>query len=408
MYRILILLLIIPAILRAQPLTLKDAVEKSLLSNTEINQARAILKQKENEWRTLIGIEAPEVSYFEEGVNNKAAKPFEERRWTISQSVDFPLTSHYRVKASKQAFESFQYQVVAMENEIKVMVKSRYIEVLYALYLQELGKQQQKLAEDLYNAVYTRFETGVGNGMDLANAELLVAQAKNDLSDAERLLHQARYSLFYLMGLEKSEISYQIQFSDSLQTNDIGIRQIETLAVLEEQPTYLAALYEQQAAINQVKEAKSNILPDISFSLYRQNYGDGFDYNGFEVGLSIPIWLPFEQKGRIRIAEARQGEIQWKQKSIELDMKRQIEHAWHNYQTSKQTIDRYHETIQEKSQILQSLSLEAYRLGELDLLNLLNAQQTYLKNQKSYLIALRDYYLQLAFLEKFLNKELIY
>jgi cobalt-zinc-cadmium efflux system outer membrane protein len=108
------------------------------------------------------------------------------------------------------------------------------------------------------------------------------------------------------------------------------------------------------------------------------------------------------------MAEARQSEIQWKQKSIELDMKQQIEHAWHSYRSSKQIIDRYKMTISSKSLKLEQLSLEAYRLGEIDLLNLINAQQTYLANQKRFLTALRDYYLQLAQLEKFLNKDLVY
>lgn len=389
-------------------LLLSQAVDSALLNNADLAQARAVLSQKENEWRTLTGIEAPEISYFEEGVNQKSAKPFEERRWTVSQSVDFPLTIIYRLKAVKQEAAALQFRIKAMENEIRSEVKSRYIEVLYALHLHELGEQQKQLARELYNAVYTRFETGEGNGMDLISAELQLAEAENVLSEAERLLHMARYSLFYLMGLEVSEINYNIRFSDTLKNTQVEIDQIQALAVLQEQPSYLAALHNYQAATNQMREAKSNILPDIRFNLYRQNYGDGFNYNGFEIGLSIPIWLPFEQKGRIKMAEARQTEIEWQQKAIELDMKQQIEHAWHSYQSSKQIIDRYNNAMRTKSQQLRQLSMEAYRLGETDLLNLISAQQNFLLNQKNYLVALRDYYLQLAQLEKFLNKELVY
>ncbi len=404
----LLLFFTIPLFLHAQLLTIQEAVEKSLIKNTEINQLRAVLKQKENEWRTLTGIEAPEIGYMEEGVNNKAAKPFEERRWTVSQKIDFPLTSYYRIKASKMETKAIRYHLKAIENDVKVLVKSRYIEVLYSLYLNKLGEQQLKLSEELYNAVYARFETGLGNGIDLANAELQVAEAKNELSDADRILHQSRYGLFNLMGLENSEISYGILFMDSLQTKEVEIRQIEALAVLGDQPSYVASMHEYQAVLNQVKEAKSNILPDIRLNVYRQNYGGGFDYNGFEVGLSIPLWLPFEQKGKIQMAEARQDKILWQQKAIEQDMKKQIEQAWHSYKSSKQIITRYQETIRNKSSKLQQLSLEAYRLGEIDLLNLLNAQQTFLLSQKRYLNSLRDYYLQLAQLEKFLDEELVY
>jgi len=54
------------------------------------------------------------------------------------------------------------------------------------------------------------------------------------------------------------------------------------------------------------------------------------------------------------------------------------------------------------------LTLEAYKLGEIDLLNLLNAQQLYLDTRKNYLKVLQDYYLQLIELEKYMNKEIVY
>lgn len=405
-----IIVILIPFRLVAQEdlLLLQHAVDSALLNNPDLNRMRAVLLQKEQEWRTLTGVNPPEFSYFEEGLNSRAARPFEEKRWTFSQSVDFPLTTVYRLKAVREEEKALRLRISAVENEITSQVKSRYIEVLYALHLQGLGKQQKELADDLYNAVYTRFETGMANGMDLTNAELQVAEAENVQDEAERLLHMARYSLFYLMGLEIPQISYNILFSDTLSSTDVEIAQIQALAVLHEQPLYLAALHEYQATQNKLKEAKSNLLPDIRFNVYKQNYGDGFDYNGFEVGLSIPFWLPFEQKGKIRMAEARQSEIEWQQKSIELDMKQQIEHAWHSYETSKRTIERYNRTMHEKSLKLQQLTLKAYRLGEIDLLNLISAQQIFLANQKRYLTSLRDYYLQLAQLEKFLDQELVY
>src|SRR5690606_18218916 len=125
------------------------------------------------------------------------------------------------------------------------------------------------------------------------------------------------------------------------------------------------------------------------------------NFKGFEVGLRIPIWFPLEQKGKINQATARREAITWKQKEISLDIKRQIEYAWHNYNSSRSIIERYNKTMKEKAAHLQNLSLRAYQLGEIDLLTLLTAQQTYLSSEQRYLNALRDYYLQLVALEKY-------
>lgn len=392
----------------AQLLTIQDAIEQATKNNAQINQMRAQLQQKQAEWRTQTGISAPEISYMKEGINNKAADPFQEKRWTVSQSVDFPLTTAFRIKAIKGEEKAMEFSIQEEERKVKSEVKSRYVEVIYALHLQKLRDQQLKLATELYNAVFTQFETGMGNGMDLTKAELQVAEANNDIDDARRQLHMARYSLFRLMGLPPENQKYAIEFMDTLRSNNVEVTQITALSVLSDQPSYKSAEKELDAAGYYLKEARSNILPDLRFNLYKQDYGTGYNFNGFELGLSFPIWYPFEQKGKIKMNLARQEEIQWKQKEIRSGVKEQIEHAWHSYEVSRSTIKRYDETIRSKAQKLQSLTMNAYRLGEVDLLNLIQAQQIYLNSQQRYLSALRDYYIQLVELERFLNLELVY
>ena len=393
---------------KAQLLTIQDAVDQAIKNNAPINQMRSQLNQKKEEWRTQTGISSPEFSYMKEGINNKAADPFQEKRMTVSQSIDFPLTTAYRIKGIRQEEKAMEFSIQEEERKVKASVKSRYVDVIYALHLQKLRNQQLKLATELYNAVYTQFETGMGNGMDLTKAELQVAESNNDIDDARRQLHQARYSLFNLMGLPPENQKYTIEFMDSLKSNNVEISQITALSVLTEQPSYQSSLKELEASGYFLKEARSNILPDIRFNLYKQDYGTGYNFNGFELGLSFPIWYPLEQKGKIRMNLARQEEIQWKQKEIRSGVKEQIEHAWHSYEVSRSTIKRYDETIRSKAEKLQALTLSAYKLGEVDLLNLIQAQQIYLNSQQRYLSALREFYIQLIELEKFLNRELVY
>jgi len=393
---------------KSQLLLIKDAVDQAIQNNAQINQLRSQLKQRKEEWRLQTGIMAPEISYLKEGIGSKGADPFQEQRISLSQSVDFPLTTSYRLKAIREEVKALEFHIQAEERQVKAGVKSRYIEVIYSLYLQKLRNQQMKLATEIYNAVYTRFETGMGNGMDLTKAELQVADANNDIDDARRQLHLARYGLFNLMGLNPENQKYTTEFMDTLRSVDVDISQIQALNVLTDQPAYKSAEKEFSAANYFLKEARSNLLPDLKFSLYKQDYGTGYNFNGFEVGLIFPIWYPLEQRGRINTTLARQDEIRWKQQEIRLDVKKQIEFAWHSYEVSRSTVKRYDETIRSKAEKLQSLTLIAYRLGEVDLLNLINAQQIYLNSQERYLSALQDFYIQLVELEKFFNKDLVF
>ena len=400
--------LIIPCFGQDSLLTIQHAVKSAYSRNTELQQLWAQLEQMKNAWRTETGVSAPEISYFKEGISSEPGDLYDEQRFTISQEIDFPLTSSYRLKGISEDVKALEFQILSREKEIKAEVKSQYVEVVYALYLQKSRQNQLKLAESLYNAVYTKFETGMGNGIDLVNAELKKEEAKNDLDQSEWILHKARYGLFYAMGLPVEDQKYTIAFSDTLMAKDIEISQIFALAVQEIQPDYLATQHEFSASEYYLKEAKSNILPDIRFNFYKQNFGSGYDFNGFEVGLKIPIWYPLEQRGKIEMATAKQNEIKCKQQQIKLKMKRQIEYAWHNYSVSRTIINRYNDTMKNKASQLQSLTLRAYQLGEIDMLNLLNAQQTYLASEQRYLAALRDYYLQLVALEKYLDEDLVH
>jgi cobalt-zinc-cadmium efflux system outer membrane protein len=403
-------LFLLPFLASAQEglLTIQDAVSSAFGRNTELQQLRLQLTQKENQWRTETGISSPELSYLKEGIGSGPGQVFDEKRITVSQEIDFPLTISYRLKALAEEVKAMDLQIQSREREIKATVKSSYIEVLYARELQKSRENQLKLMEGLYKAVFTKYETGMANGMDLTNASLRVDEAKNDLDQSEWILHKARYGLFYAMGLPVEDQKYSILFSDTLHTYDIEISQIQSLSLQDEQPDYLASMHALNASGFYLKEAKSNILPDIRFNLYKQDYGTGYNFTGFEVGLKFPLWFPLDQKGNVNIAVAKQEEIRWKQEGIKLNMKKEIEFAWHNYIVSRSIIDRYNETMKKNAGQLQNLTLRAYQLGEIDLLNLLNAQQLYLNSEQRYLSALRDYYLQLVALEKYHGKDLVY
>ena len=389
-------------------LTINKAVDFAIENNPELNQMRSQLKGIENQWRLETGISAPEITYFKEGIHSNPATPFAEKRFAVTQGIDFPLTTAYRLKGLSHKVDAHKLQIESKEREIKVDVKKQYIEVLYALHLQKSMNKQLELAQDLYNAVFSKFEAGMANGIDLSSAELQLEQVKNDLDQTEWILHQARYGLFYSMGLPVSDQKYSIEFSDTLHAEQIDISQIQALAVQEEQPDFHATQHLLNAGNFFIKVAKSNLLPDISLSLYKQDYGDGYNYNGFEIGLKVPLWIPFEQKGKIKIAQASYDEILWKQNEIKLNMKKQIEYAWHNYSVSRNIVNRYNSALKLKSQDLLQMSLKAYQLGEIDLLNLLNTQRSNLQSEQRYIAALRDYYLQLVSLEKYLNKVLVY
>ena len=166
------------------------------------------------------------------------------------------------------------------------------------------------------------------------------------------------------------------------------------LYTLEDQPLYKSAKALLAASDFAIKEAKSGFLPSVRLGYLAQDFGTGYHFRGFETGLTIPVWGMFNEKGRVEQAKSIYNERLWDQKSIELNIKEKIELAWHSYDNSQITIQLYQTQLKNKSEKLLALTQEAYRLGQIDLLKMIEAQQLYLSSQEKYLSALRDYYLR--------------
>ncbi|KAA3663167.1 MAG: hypothetical protein DWQ10_00770 [Calditrichaeota bacterium] len=179
------------------------------------------------------------------------------------------------------------------------------------------------------------------------------------------------------------------------------------MEALENQPVYVSTVNLHRAASQRVKEAWSSFLPQLDFSYYRQNLGNQFDHYGYEVGFSVPLWFPFNQRGNIQRYKAARRNAAWQKQSVILEMKKDIETAWHSFDRSKIIVERFHSLVRIKSKKLLDLTFQGYEEGEIDLLSLLDVQRTYLNTEKRYFDALKDYYLRVIELEKFMNQEFV-
>ena len=389
-------------------LSLADAVSTALKLNPEVKRMEARLEGKSIEWKTAVGVQNPEVGYTREGISAIEPMPFAEQRFSIQQEFDFPLTTLYRLQKIRSERDALNQDLEALKKQVTVNVKTYYAEVLYIQHLRALRAETYQLSLDLASAVKMRVESGVGNYMDLLSSEIRLVQSENEQYETERLYHEARYRLFNYIGMNPDQQRYDIRFADTLRTHNELIEQEVALYTLEDQPLYKSARFRVQASDYGIREAKSGYLPNVRVGYLAQDFGTGYHFRGFETGLQIPLWGMFSTDGHVRMARSARSEYLWELKSVELSIKEKIELAWHGYDNSQITMELYKTQLRDKSVQLLNLTREAYRLGQIDLLKLIEAQQLYLASQEKFLNALRDYYIRLIELEQFVNQELVY
>ncbi|MCB9248905.1 MAG: TolC family protein [Ignavibacteriales bacterium] len=389
-------------------LSLKKALDFALENNPEINKVREQIFIKDGEWWSSFGIDSPTFSFAKEGIDKNIPDSFLEQRWHIQQSIDFPLTTYFRLNKISREKQALNEQFKNASNELVAKVKLSYVDVLYNKRILGLRKKQIDLAEELKKAATSKLEAGEIAELEMMKSEIQLAEAQNFYEDATQQYHKARYNLFNVIGLDPSLQKYDIVFDDTLRIAVQDLSEFDEKADIDNQPLVLSYKNLLESSSSNINEAWSTFLPKINFNYFKQDFGNGFNFNGYEIGVSVPIWFIFNQNGSIQTAKAQYREIEWSLKEAKLKIKTEIENAWHGYESSKAKINRYEKTIRDLADELQSLTLTGYQLGELDLLRLLDAQQTYLNSEINYYNALKDYYQQIIYLEKYLGKEIIF
>lgn len=386
-------------------LSVGKALEIAYMHNPRINQLKNQIEAQQQQESLSFGIQDPGLTYAKEGIGNGT---FAEQRWVISQSIDFPLTGFYRYKGEKAGTRSLRLQMRSLKLQVKENVKKAYTRLAYAIESSHLADERVDLFTSLRNAAQTRSDLGESSEIDAMQADLQLTEAQNSLDRALRVLMDERYNLFEVIGLNQEQQTYDISFPDTLHYVDIAVDQNDVLSRVQDHPQLERINQQKEAASYMTKAAKSSYLPDLNLKYYRQDFGNGFDLNGFEVGISVPLWFGINQTNEVQRAKATERTVEWRYIEEQLSVKKQAEQAWHGYETARENITRFQSSISEKSRNLVSMTQRGYRLGELDLLTLLEAQRTYLRTQQAYYETLRDYYLSVIELERYMETDIIF
>lgn len=386
-------------------LSVGKALEIAYEHNPKVNQLQNRIEAQRQQQSLSLGISDPQVTYAREGIGQGS---FSEQRWVVSQQLDFPLTAYYRFKSEQENTNSLDLQLQSLKLQLKADVKSAYTELAYAIESSHLAQERVELFKSLRDAARARADLGESSEIDAMQADLQLTEAQNNMEKAYQDIMNARYDLFQTIGLDEEQQTYEISFPDTLHYVAVDIAQNEVLERLQSHPQLKQIQREQSAASYQTKAARSGYLPDFNVTYYRQDFGNGFDFNGIEVGVSIPLWFGINQSNKVQQSKARYRIVEWRLQDEQLSIKKQAEQAWHGYETTQANIMRFRKSIQEKSKELVDMTQRGYRMGELDLLTLLEAQRTYLRTQQAYYQTLRDYYLRVIQLEQYLQTDIIF
>lgn len=288
---VVLLLLLAPGIGFSQEvLSLPDVLEIAYMNNGELEASRLRAEEQKALIRTAYSIDKTNF-YYSYDENNIAANDYPIGVIGGEQRFDFPTVYSARKEANTLGYNMAVNEYEGQKRELTREVSKAYYHLVYLQNRKRIYHQVDSLYSRFSSAAERSYNQGAMTYLELLNAQsrqqevlLLQRQMQYDIDMAYRNLStMMQYdSLFVLLDETLEKVVMQVDSLDS-----------------DPRLQYLGNAVLKEGA--ELKVEKQLLLPDLTLGYFNgSNRYDGAQrYQGFEVGLGIPIFFS-EQRARVK------------------------------------------------------------------------------------------------------------
>lgn len=273
--------------------------------------------------------------------------------------------------------------------ELRVLsdVRVRFYEALVAQRRLELTQKLARIGDELEEATETLLKNGQGTENDLLQAGIRADESRILFENASNQQLEAWRRLATVIGLPQMSLAPLAGELD----NELPPLDWDSCSetVLAGHPELNAAQARLERAAAVIERARVQPIPnvDLAVSIRRHTITDS-DVANVQLGIPIPIFD--RNQGSISAAEAEWIAASKEVERIELDLQDRLAVAFRRYSNARQQVERYGRRIVPRAKKSLGLVSDGYEKGQVDYLTLLNAQQTYVQVNLSYLDSLRE------------------
>ncbi len=316
----------------------------------------------------------------------------------------------YRQEVAKEEIAKTELEINKLIWETHIKVHPYYTSVVVLGDLLVLAEDRRKFYEDLYKISKDRFDAGDAAKLDLDRSYLELLASENYVNEIEAKLSQAQINLKQLLGLSpKQEIILDVKQED--------LKPLEILSTKNEMLEYIngalakrleVAILEKDYGIKraQLKQSQWEKVPNLQVEAGVVHPSIGDDNWGPYLAAQAELPIFNRKQGEIKRAKAELEYLDREKDRLDLSIKSEIENAFFNFQTREKQLRRFEQNALSQSQsILESIQF-GYKQGQLNLTDILNAEQKNREIKENYLQSILNYQIALADLEYALGAEL--
>lgn len=364
-----------------QPVTLNldEAIKIALQNNPGLKSAQYSVEQQNALSKTVFDFGKTKIIY-----NKDNTPPNGNYDISFSQTISFPTVYLQQNSLQNQNISLSEKSYEAVKAVLIKNVKSAYYQLVYGKEFLRLHIYQDSIYANFSKVAELRFKTG-----ETSNLERLTAQSK--YQDVVLQRKQAEADL----------IIYEKELQKFLNVNELIVLIDTTLGKIQYDSTIDSSAIENNPLINfykqkiNVSEAQHGLevhklLPDISFGYSKLTDNSVFNYYGYQVGVSIPLWF-FPQQGRIEAASVGEKIAESDYQNYRALIQSSYQQQLKEYQKWKEQVDYYESIGLKKADEILKVAELSYRNGEIGYVEFIQNISQAIGIKTQYLDALNKY-----------------
>ena len=314
-------------------------------------------------------------------------------QFAISQPLPLSGRIGYQKAVAGAGLDAARAEQSYQKIRLETQVAQRYHSLQLAWERLRLAEERLQLADDLQNTGRRRALAGELSDLERLRMDLIREAAQQALNSAEGAYNEAlsRFRVYLALPGETTPRLTSLQPFGPVH----GLEQLQ--AGLANHPALLAAKHRVEAARSGVDLARAERLPDISLRVFREQdllNGRRQDVTGIGLGITIPLWD--RNSGRIGEVRSQVIEGQSELQALERDLDSRLQRSFLSLNQLIKQGEHYRARVFRPAQKVFELTRKAYANGEVEILSVIDANNTYFDAHERYLELLQKAWLEAA------------
>lgn len=271
-------------------------------------------------------------------------------------------------------------------------VQKAFLQALWAEERQRIAAESLARYLDSVRLIRARFEAGEDAGADVNKIELEKQRYATEARESARSAVEARAELFRLVGLPGQPDADRVDGSFLKAAAPASVDPLIAEA-LEKRPDLLALRAALDKAQKDLELARAQAVPDVNLGLsYAYSPSEVPSGAQHTVGLTATVPLPIfnRNQGEVQKAELEVERAQLALQRARADAEREVRLAAGHLASADQAVDELEKNYLGRADQALKTAERSYREGKASLLEVLEAQRTYLETRAGYVDALLD------------------